>query len=110
MMPAILLLAAGLVSYCGFACLALAMTDHWAQVNGQHEGAAPRRLRLAGFALLGVAYALCVYRDGASFGSLLWTVLMSAAAIAVALTLTWRPKFLLPAAWRSRWREKDQVR
>jgi len=52
--------------------------------------------------LLGIAYLVCVYRDGPSFGSLLWVVLISAAAIAVALTLAWHPRLLFPPAWRTR--------
>jgi hypothetical protein len=102
--PALLLLAAGLASYSGFACLALAMPRHWTQASGQRVDVVPRRrwLRPCGFLMLGVAYALCVYRDGPSFGSLLWAVLISAAAIAVALTLAWRPQWLLPAVWHPR--------
>lgn len=103
-MPALLLIAASLASYGGFACLALAMPCHWAEVSGQGIDVAPLRrwLRPLGFSMLGIAYALCVYRDGPSFGSLLWVVLISAAAIAVALTLTWQPRLLLPAVWRFR--------
>jgi len=90
-MTAVLLLAACLASYGGFACLALAMLDHWEQAShARGRAAAPRWLRPAGLCLLGLAYGLCVWRDGASFGSLLWAVLISAAAIAVAFTLTWR--------------------
>lgn len=90
-MTAVLLLAACLASFGGFACLALAMPDHWEQLNHSRErAAAPHWLRPAGLCLLGLAYGLCVWRDGASFGSLLWAVLISAAAIAVAFTLTWR--------------------
>ena len=90
-MTAMLLLAACLASYGGFACLALAMPDHWEQVKGgPQRGAAPRWLRPTGLLLLALAYGLCVWRDGDSFGSLLWTVLISAAAVAVAFTLTWR--------------------
>jgi hypothetical protein len=97
-MPALLLIAAGLASYAGFACLALAMPCHWAAVSGQGTGVAPhrRRLRRVGLSMLGVACALCVWRDGPGFGSLLWLVLIPAAAIAVALTLSWQPRLLLP--------------
>ena len=103
MMAALLLVAASLASYGGFACLALAMPDHWTRVSGQRSDAVPRPrvLRSAGFSMLGMAYVLCMYRDGPSFGSLLWVVQLSVAAIAVALTLTWRPKFLLMMVWRS---------
>lgn len=102
MMPALLLAAACLAAYCGFACLALAMPEHWARVSGQESDVSPhrRRLRPVGFGLLAVAYLLCLWRDGAGFGSVLWVVLGAAAAMAVALTLTWRPTLLLPTARR----------
>lgn len=96
-MSALLLFAAGLASYSAFACLALAMPRHWAAASGQAVALAPHRtwLRLGGFVLLGFTYALCVYRDGPGFGSLLWLLLISAAAVAVALTLAWRPRLFL---------------
>lgn len=88
---ATLLLSACLASYAGFACLALAMHEHWERMGWRRDGsAAPRWLRAAGPCLLLLAYGLCVWRDGASFGSLLWIVLISAASIAVAFTITWR--------------------
>ncbi|QGZ38149.1 uncharacterized protein DUF3325 [Pseudoduganella flava] len=99
-MSALQLLAAAALCYGGFACLALAMPDHWVQAGGRQEAAATlcRPLRRAGAMLLAAAYALCVCRDGASFGTLLWVVLVSAGALAVALTLTWRPHWLLAPA------------
>lgn len=97
-MSALLLIAAYLASFCGFACLALAMPRHWRDASGQRVDVVPYRtwLRPCGFLLLGIAYAVCVYRDGASFGGVLWVVLISAAAIAMAVTLAWRPQLLLP--------------
>jgi hypothetical protein len=104
MMPALLLAGAALVSYAGFACLALAMPEHWGAATGTPAAVAPyrRRLRPCGFLLLGLSCALCWYRDGPGFGLLLWMVLLSAAAVAVALTLSWQAHCLLPSAWR--WR------
>jgi hypothetical protein len=101
MMAAFLLLLAGAAGYGGFACLALAMPDHWARAGGAVEDHARRgrRLRLAGALMLCVALAICIWRDGASFGAILWVILLTASAIGVALTLTWRPRWLL---WRSR--------
>lgn len=143
-MMAGLLLAAGLVLFLGFACLALAMPEHWAQAcaesasgadaakaaadraygaaadraysaaaAGQANGAAAadaagaaagpaldrRGLRPLGYALLALALVLCLLRDGPSFGSLLWVVMGCAAALAVALSLAWYPRLLLPLAW-----------
>ena len=94
-MHALHLVAASLAGYIGFACLALAMPRHWVEASGRKTTAPRQRwLRPCGFSLLGVAYALCVHRDGASFGSVLGIVLLSAAAGAVALTLAWRPRLL----------------
>lgn len=96
MIPALLLLVAFAAAYFGFACLALAMDRNWEQVFGQRVERSPYRGRLLaiGWPLLALAYALCWLRDGASFGSLLWVVLIGAAAMAVAQTLAWRPRWL----------------
>lgn len=96
-MSAGLLLAASFVAaYVGFACLALAMGRNWEQVYGQRVERPPWRGRLLaiGWPLLALAYAACWLRDGPSFGSLLWVVLIGAAAMAVAQTLAWRPRWL----------------
>lgn len=100
MTSTLLLILAMFSSYIGFACLALAMPRHWAQAGGLRLGPMTprRRLRRCGFALLGTACALSVYRDGPSFGSVLALVLLPAAAIAVVLTLAFRPRMLLPAS------------
>ena len=104
MMSTLLLVGAGLASYGGFVCFALAIPAHWAQASGQQGDTAlrRRRLRTVGIFMLSLAYVLCVSRDGPSFGSLLWVLSISAAAIAVALTLTWRPKLLLVIVRRPR--------
>lgn len=97
MSAVLLLLAAGLAGYGGWACLALAQPRHWA-ANGP-AGAlapAPRWLRPCGGALQGLAYALCWYRDGPAFGSVLALLLMSAAAFAVTFTLAWHPGLFRP--------------
>lgn len=96
MTSGLLLLAAFAAAWLGFACLALAMDRNWEQVFGQRVDRSPYRgrLRALGWPLLGAAYALCWLRDGASFGSLLWMVLIGAAAMAVALVLAWRPHWL----------------
>lgn len=103
-MSTLLLIVAYLASFCGFAYLALAMPRHWRDASGQRVNVAPYRksLRPSGFLLLGIGYLVCVYRDGPSFGSVLWIVLISLAAIAVAFMLAWRPQWLLLAAWRAR--------
>lgn len=112
MISELLLAGAGLTCYAGFVCFALAMPVHWAQASGQQDDTTSRRrwLQPAGALLLGLAYMLCVFRDGPGLGSLLWGVAISAAAIAVALTLTWRPTCLLPLVWRSRLQAEEADR
>ena len=62
---ALMLVAACLASYGGFACLALAMPEHWERWRGRSPRAVPWRwLRPAGLGLLALAYGLCVWRDG----------------------------------------------
>lgn len=104
MMGALLLLLASCAAYTGFACLALAMPDHWESAGGNPDGQAKRRhrLKLGGALMLCVACAICVWRDGPSFGTLLWAILMPASAVAVAFTLSWCPRLLL--WWQPRYR------
>lgn len=91
-----LLLLAALAGYGGFACLALAMPDYWLRAGGTLEDHAVRgrHLRLFGVPVLCMSAAACLWRDGAGFGLLLWTLMLSASAIAVALTLAWWPEYL----------------
>lgn len=89
----------GIVStaYLAFACFALSQRRHWEAVT---EGRAypalvvGRILRPLGGVLLVLSLALALTRDGLDYGSMLWVVVLSIAALAVALTLTWRPRAL----------------
>jgi len=98
MPEALLLLGVFAADLFGFALLALSQTKHWRQVTG---AAAPARgriraMRALGAALLGLAYALALRRDGPSFGTLLWVTALSPTALAVACSLAWRPRALRP--------------
>lgn len=94
-MAAVLLLAAWLVSVLGMAWLALAMDVHWEQVRPDVQTpAGVRRLRVFGALALAAALALCLVVDHASMASLVWIMALAAAALTVALTLTWRPRWL----------------
>jgi len=100
-MPDSLLLLALLVAdYVGFALLALSQAQHWRTVIG--AAPLPRSpvllLRTLGGALIALSLLLSLLRDGPSFGSLLWATAISAAALAVAFTLAWRPRMLRPLA------------
>lgn len=94
--------AAGLLA---FAMLALSQARHWRQVAdaAPPAGGRIRAMRALGAALLGLAYALALWRDGPSFGTLLWVTALSVSALAVAVSLAWRPRALRPLTrpWRT---------
>ncbi len=96
----LLFIALSLAAYLGFVLLALGQARHWRAAS---EAAAPGRigklaLRIAGGVSLSLALCLALFRDGPSFGALLWTTVISVAALVVALTLSWRPRLLRPLA------------
>ena len=103
MRDALLLAAAVLAATAGMGWLALAMDVHWEQVRGA-DPLAPstaRLLRALGALGLAASLALCLAVDHASMASLVWVMALAAAALAVAFTLTWRPRWLGPlVAWR----------
>ena len=96
------LLLAGALAACvaGMGWLALSMEAHWEQVRGTVASrAAICRLRVLGALGLACALALCLWVDHPSMAVLVWVMSVTAAALAVALTLTWRPRWLLGLAW-----------
>ncbi|MBW7902129.1 MAG: DUF3325 domain-containing protein [Rhodocyclaceae bacterium] len=97
----LLLLAATAACVCGMTWLALAMEPHWKQVRG---GVPPARtvraLRVLGASSLFASLLFCLAADHASMASLVWVMLLAGAALAVAFTLSWRPRLLAPLiAW-----------
>lgn len=105
MRDAALLLAALAAAVAGLGWLALSMDVHWEQVRG--SAALPRRtavlLRWLGAAGLAASLALCLAVDHASMASLVWVMALAGAALAVAFTLTWRPRLLgALVAWHAR--------
>lgn len=97
-MPDAVLHAAALAaSVLGMAWLALAMEVHWEQVRGTTALPArtARALRWLGAAGLATSLALCLAVDHASMAALVWVMGLAAAALAVAFTLTWRPRWLV---------------
>ena len=100
-MPSVLLLAGiPTLAYFGFALFALSQARHWRRVVDNDRPTARQRwlLRGLGFLALILSLALALWRDGPSFGALLWATLLSAAAASVAFTLTWRARYLRPLA------------
>ena len=97
------LAVAQLCSIGGLAWLALAMDVHWQQVRGTL--APPGRATVAGLRLLGVgalsaSLLVCLHADHPTMAALVWVMSLAVAALAVALTLTWRPRWL---AWLAAW-------
>lgn len=111
MIKALLLTLAVLLCTLGMAWFALAMEVHWQQVRGTDAPARPgiaRLLRgLGGVALL-VALLICLRVDHATMATLVWVMALAGAALAVAFTLSWRPRWLawlvawLPSSWPAR--------
>lgn len=102
------MLAACMSALLGFALLALSQERHLERVfESNRPPAHDRRAQHAiCFIALGSSLPPCLATQGAGFGSLLWVMLICAAAMAVALTLTLRPQwlrclcYLLAPPWR----------
>jgi hypothetical protein len=84
------------LSLLAFIALALAMDRHYGQVlRGRPSPAVRRVLRLGGSALIVFAAIACVAACGWSIGLTWWLGILTAAAMAVLLLLTYRPTTLL---------------
>lgn len=102
MLDALLLAGALVANGMGLAWLALSMDAHWEQMRGTEPlvRSTVRTLRWMGAAGLAVALALCLAVDHASMASLVWFMALAGAALAIAFTLSWRPRVLGPLiAW-----------
>ena len=96
-MAEVMQLGVFILCYLAFAQLALLQQSHRQKVwrSAAPAPARERRLRrsVAAISFAGAPTAL-VTVEGPGFAVLLWFLLMAAAAIAVTLTLTWRPGLL----------------
>ncbi len=101
MHDAALLATALVLNVAGMAWLALAMEAHWEQVRGDAlSQARVWRLRVLGALGLLAALVLCLWVDHASMAVLVWVMTLAGAALGIAFTLTWRPRWLrLMAIW-----------
>ena len=91
------LIAATALALAGMAWLALAMETHWGQVMHRPATSATRTrqlLRGLGAASLLLSLLACLAADRPSMATLVWTMLLAGSAVAVALTLSWRPRWL----------------
>lgn len=102
MAEALLLAGAAFCSFCGMAWFALAKLPHWEQARGSQplRPRSVRALRALGAGALLVSLMLCLWVDHVSMASLVWTMILSASGLLVALTLAWRPRWL---AWLVAW-------
>ena len=106
MRDALLLGAAVLAALAGMGWLALAMDVHWEQACGAaaQPPARVRLLRVLGMLALAASLGLCLAVDHASMAALVWVMSLAAAALAVAMALSWRPhwlRLLVPGAPRA---------
>lgn len=97
MRETLLLVAALLASFCGMGWLALAMKVHWRQVLGDTaiSPSSVRTLRLLGVGALITSMVLCGLANHPSIAVLVWVMSLAAAALMVALALSWGARALV---------------
>lgn len=86
----------------GFTALSLAMDRHWEQLHGRgaEPGAAVRRrLRHAGTLGLLASLLACIALRGAGQGGVAWAGMLTAAAMTLALTLTYAARGVARLGW-----------
>jgi len=97
MSEALWLAAAAVLSMHGMGWLALAMDAHWGQVmHSPAENFLRTRgvLRALGAVTLSLSFLACLMADRPSIAALVWVMLLTASALAVALLLARWPKVL----------------
>ena len=98
-MSAVGLLLCAALAFTGLAALALSLDRHHrAALRGPVPRGRVRPLRAAGWAGLALSFAASIALDGWNFGPVQATGAITAAALAVALWLTYRPGWLRAAA------------
>lgn len=79
----------------GMGWLALAMEVHWQQVCARPLSRhAAVVLRVLGALALGASLLACFWVDHATMAPLVWVMAIAGAALLVAFTLSWRPRWL----------------
>ncbi|OBV41609.1 DUF3325 domain-containing protein [Janthinobacterium psychrotolerans] len=94
MLESLLTLAAAAACYLALALLALSQEEHWRRAGMPPATRLAHRWRYVATTMLMLAGVLCMAGHGAGFGLILWVMLVGAAIVAVALTLSWRPQWL----------------
>lgn len=93
MFNSLLLVLSFLSCLLGFAAIALSQKRHWCHVMQQTSAPGhytKRALRYAGAFFLGMGMLIAFVRDGFAFGTVLWTLELSLAAICVAFLIRHR--------------------
>ncbi|MGE6334766.1 DUF3325 domain-containing protein [Stenotrophomonas sp. NPDC077659] len=96
-----MMLLALTLSFSAFTALSLAMEKHQQDLHGKAAATPARRTqwRVLGWALLTVAFALCVVDHGWGMGPLLWLGTMTLGGVALAFGLyPYRPAWIAPLA------------
>jgi hypothetical protein len=88
------------LAHAGFVALCLAMQRHHEQVLGQRRIPPARRRCLAagGWALLAASLAPPVQAAGWGLGLVVWTGLLTAAALPIVVLLAYRPRWVMATA------------
>ncbi|NKQ09655.1 DUF3325 family protein [Pseudomonas sp. SST3] len=87
------------LGYVAFALLALGQPAHLKAVDPLAPApSAPIRHRLLATLMLASVLFLLLTIQGGAFGVLLWVTLLSAAALSLSFTLSWKPVWLRPVA------------
>ena len=78
------------------AFFALSQDRHWVGVMGRgpNRRRSPRKCRLVAWILVGSVCALLVVCEGASFGLILWPMMLLVGALATVACLSYRPPLL----------------
>lgn len=105
MAEALTLCLAALFSLAGMGWLALSLEAHWRQLWGSKavlSATTTKWLRLAGWTGLLLSALCCFIADRPSMASLVWVMLLTGAAMSVALLLAWRAHWLRVLVFRGR--------
>jgi len=97
-MKIMLVLAALASAATGFTGLSLAMSRHWEGQHGRGSEPTPvqlRWLRLLGIAGLLVSLLACLFVWGSAQGWVAWVGMLTAAALSLALTLTYAARAVM---------------
>lgn len=100
-LSAALLGLAFVLCWAGFGLLALAQERHFCLFYPSFRPFTQLKRAQAAIGIIAIflSLPLCIAAQAASFGSLLWLLLLPASAMTVALQLTWAPSALKPIAW-----------